>query len=373
MFENMPPQPNQNPLNPVMPSPGMQSPQSPPAAAPSPYVPPQPAVHTMPERFRAAGSAPGPKGSRSTTKKLMITLIIVLVVAGLGVGGLFVFNRVVRNANNTNTTNTGNTNVANLNTNTVQNTNTVSNENANVSTNGNENLNTTVNTNTEVNTNTVVNTNTPTNTNTSTGSTGLWGSGRLAMNTDGDADGLTDAEEDVYGTDKTNPDTDGDGFVDGEKVQADGSIIGELVNLYNPKGTGKLEGSTLVKRQTNSTNEYGLLMPTGWTTNESSGLLVITPTLSTGEFFQVRSYENSTSQAPKEWYQTSNPSADVNKLRTVAFNGLEGIISEDWSTVYLFHNTKVYGITYTTGTVSQANYWTTFDMMMRSFKLVATS
>ncbi len=52
------------------------------------------------------------------------------------------------------------------------------------------------------------------------------GGGRL----DTDGDGLPDVEEEIYGTDKNNPDTDGDGYKDGEEVR----------NGYNPLGEGKL-------------------------------------------------------------------------------------------------------------------------------------
>lgn len=48
---------------------------------------------------------------------------------------------------------------------------------------------------------------------------------------DSDNDGLTDAEEELYGTDPTNPDTDNDGYSDGEEVLAG----------YNPNGEGTLE------------------------------------------------------------------------------------------------------------------------------------
>ncbi len=58
----------------------------------------------------------------------------------------------------------------------------------------------------------------------------------LAIN-DSDNDGLSDKEEEFYGTDKNNPDTDGDGYKDGAEVK----------NGYNPLGTGKL---TMPKYQT---------------------------------------------------------------------------------------------------------------------------
>ncbi len=47
---------------------------------------------------------------------------------------------------------------------------------------------------------------------------------------DSDNDGLFDEQEAEYGTDSNNPDTDGDGYLDGD----------EIINGYNPKGEGKL-------------------------------------------------------------------------------------------------------------------------------------
>jgi len=52
----------------------------------------------------------------------------------------------------------------------------------------------------------------------------------IDANIDSDNDGLTDAQEKIYGTDPHNPDTDGDGYLDGAEVKAG----------YNPKGPGKL-------------------------------------------------------------------------------------------------------------------------------------
>lgn len=55
-------------------------------------------------------------------------------------------------------------------------------------------------------------------------------SGSVNLTIDSDYDGLLDQEENVYGTDPNNPDTDGDGFKDGDEVKSG----------YSPKGDGKL-------------------------------------------------------------------------------------------------------------------------------------
>lgn len=54
--------------------------------------------------------------------------------------------------------------------------------------------------------------------------------GSVDFSKDSDNDGLADELEKIYGTDLNNPDTDGDGFKDGEEVK----------NGYNPKGPGRL-------------------------------------------------------------------------------------------------------------------------------------
>ena len=50
------------------------------------------------------------------------------------------------------------------------------------------------------------------------------------MGDDTDFDGMTDEEEREFGTDPENPDTDGDGYLDGV----------EVLRGYNPNGPGNL-------------------------------------------------------------------------------------------------------------------------------------
>jgi len=365
MFENpqqQPPQvppPPSSPLNPVMPAPGMPSVGSMPPSQPAPVAPAQPQVHAMPERFRASG------GKTPSSKGLVIALIVVVVVSGLAVAGIYVFNNVL-SKNNSNLANSVIVNTANENTNTtvtntLDNTNTSANENVNSS-----NVNGLTNEGTNENTNSVSNTNTSTNANTNTSVS----SEPLPSTTDSDADGLTDTEETAYGTNANSSDSDGDGFIDGKQVKSDSTITGELYLGYNPKGTGTLEASNIVKRVTNGSKAYSILIPTTWSaTADSLGGLLITPATSTSEFFKLGIVDNAARLSAKDWYQQTNVSADVTKLKTVAVNGLEGVVSEDGSTVYLVKDDKIYSLQYGTGSLSQVNYWTTFDMIQRSFKL----
>lgn len=336
----------------------------------------QPKVFTMPEKFRSV--TPGPTGGGRKTKRLLIILIVVLVLAGLGVAGLYVFQNVFNQPANDNT----NGSVVNQNRNQNFNTNSPANGNINGNANGNANGN--VNGATNGNLNVNGNANANANTNAANANTNANANGNANTNTprltplpssaDGDRDGLTDIEEVVYGTDSSKPDSDQDSFIDGKQERSDGTVIGEVYNGYNPKGSGRLEDSTLVKRQLNGTNTYSLLIPSTWTgVQDQSGGILINPSQATGEFFQVRIHDNATRQTPEAWYQSANPNANVNSLKTITFGGFEGIYSEDESAVYLFRDTKVYSLQYTTGSLTQVNYWTTFEMMVRSFKLVAAT
>ncbi len=105
-----------------------------------------------------------------------------------------------------------------------------------------QNLNASVNLNVNANQNVNVPTEPPANANTN-----------RRANLDSDKDGLTDGEEETYGTDAFEPDSDGDGLYDREEVKvyhtnplnpdtdADGYLDGdEVEHGYNPLGPGKL-------------------------------------------------------------------------------------------------------------------------------------
>ncbi|MFH1661769.1 MAG: hypothetical protein ABIA02_01590, partial [Candidatus Falkowbacteria bacterium] len=49
----------------------------------------------------------------------------------------------------------------------------------------------------------------------------------LKKNQDSDMDGLSDYEEEEFGTNPHNPDTDGDGFLDMDEIEAGYSPLGE--------------------------------------------------------------------------------------------------------------------------------------------------
>ena len=251
--------------------------------------------------------------------------------------------------------------------------NTNTNTNTNANTNSNENSNVNVNASTNMNDNTNLNTNTNANTNTSTTLI------PPLSTSDDDNDGLTNIEESLWGTGINQPDTDGDGFIDGKETLATGSITGELYLGYDPTASGtKLESTSLVKRYSNTTYNWSMLYPAKWGANQVSSAtgeanIMFSPDTGTLEYMQVSVQENTTRLSAKNWYLSLDPSVEISQIEKVVVNGLEGIRTPDTTSIYLSHEDKIYIISYNIGGLTRVNYMTTFEMMYQSFRLTSTS
>lgn len=374
MFENTPPPPAD----------GL-------GAAPIPPPPDQagpPAVgqdlHTMPERFFSSSDPAATGGGKGIGRGLKTALIVVIAAAVLGVGGYFAYTQLIakpsnqnantntvanRNQNVNRNTNASNVNiVVNINAPTNGNTNANSNvnaANANVNANANLNANANVNSNANANVNTNTNANANVNTNTSP----------VASSQDTDGDGLTDVEETLFGTGVNVPDTDKDGFIDGKQKTADGKYVGEVYLGYDPTLAGKrlTDNATLVTSFTNNTYLYRIYYPTKWTARatDSERTLVISSDGATGEYFQVIVADNPSKLTAAQWYTSVNPSGGTAEAITV--NGLDGARSPDLHTVYLAKSDRIYTLSYVIGTLSTANYRTTFDVLIQNFGLIAAA
>ncbi|OGL96065.1 hypothetical protein A2348_00920 [Candidatus Uhrbacteria bacterium RIFOXYB12_FULL_58_10] len=186
---------------------------------------------------------------------------------------------------------------------------------------------------------------------------------------DSDSDGLTDLEERiVYGTDVRLPDTDGDGFLDGN----------EVFHRYNPGGTapGTLFESGLVKIFTGPASDaswYHVSYPSVWAPTfltEDWG----TPTTfvaTTGEKISVSVLERQQGTSFADWLKgidTGIYSASTTK------NGYGSLVSEDQLTVYVDGSASVAGagyaakIEYDPGIKATIDYLQTFKMMVNSIE-----
>ena len=187
---------------------------------------------------------------------------------------------------------------------------------------------------------------------------------KIEESLDSDKDGLTDVEERLYQTGQNNPDTDGDGVSDGQ----------EIINLTDPTQTGdaKLATSSLIKIYSNSTHHWAIFYPASWLIKtvpetEERETLIVTDT---GEFFSLTVEDNPSLLSLKEWYLAQAPGVDETKLSLTKVDGKEALWSPDRLTLYLGNEGKIYIFSYNLGTLEQANFKTTFQMMVNSFQFV---
>jgi hypothetical protein len=326
-------------------------------------------MHVMPPKFHQYLAV---KSKTSTSKILMVVALVFFVLVMLGIGGYFLYLQMNLPGQNTNASNLNevaagneNLNLANENLNqeninAEENLNANENLNLNENANANENLNLNENANANENINAGINANENVNANVNAPLGPINYTGSL----DTDADKLTDLEEDMYQTEKRSPDTDGDGFLDGE----------ELINGYNPKmaGDSKLETSGLVNRYTNPIFNFEILYPASWLARpEDQSLKVVLFMTSTEEFMKISVEDNLEKLDLVNWYLRLSPGADLNLLEKITTKkGYEALASPDKLTYYILDpNTqdKVYAINYNIGTLNEINFSTTLQMMIGSF------
>jgi hypothetical protein len=315
---------------------------------PQPVSKPAPVIRVMPEEFRYGKIPPKPeaapvvppippsaKAPKPKRSPLLIIILVAAVGLGLGGGAYFVFLAPRTQAPPPPP--------ANVNRAPSRNVNRPVNQNVNVPANAN------VNQNINQNVNAPVNVNAPF---------------PLAPRPgrDSDADGLTDGEETLYGTDSTKPDSDGDGFLDG----------GEVFHLYNPAGIApeRLIDTGSVRTFTNSAFGYELYVPARWIIQQSDDRSVLFQT-GTGEFFQVLVEDNPERQSVISWYLAQAPGVTARELQPfVVRSGADGIYSPDRLTAYIASNSHVFVIAENIGTLAELNYTRTFEMMLNSFRII---
>jgi len=179
---------------------------------------------------------------------------------------------------------------------------------------------------------------------------------------DSDSDGLTDVEEAVYGTDSHNPDTDGDGFLDGN----------EVFHLYNPAATApvRLMDSGIVK-QVQASSGWRLLVPKDWvaTLTPPDGATATIRTNS-GETFTIKLENNASGLSLRDWYDAQNKDSAPNPPREITTKGvLTGLLGGDRLTTYFAWDGKIFVIHYELGTRDFINYRTSYEMILNSLEL----
>lgn len=186
----------------------------------------------------------------------------------------------------------------------------------------------------------------------------------LAPEGDADGDGLTNAEEALYGTNPNNADSDADGFSD--------SV--EVINLYNPAGfkPTKLIEAGLVKSYADAAGTYQLLYPSSWATQAGSdGEISFASPSEGGVNLQI--IDNPGNQSALDWYLGSNPSVSPAQVQSFSTkSGLHGVRSPDGFSAFISAGGKIYHLYQTTTAgpllpTGTPTFPSTFTMMVNSF------
>ncbi len=323
-------------------------------------------IHVMPPKFHKFLSV-----KKKGSGVLILTIVIIVIVLGGGALAAYYFMNQMQNVSPAPIANLNQLVPTNLNQNANQanaNANTNVNTNENINTNANANVNENVNANENVNTNINLNQNQNINTNTNLNEAPTVPVITYASSSDKDKDGLTDMEEALYGTEVNKPDTDADGFLDGQ----------ELINGYNPKAAGSslLETSGLVNKYENPIFNYEILYPASWlarSTDQSLNEVIFQS--NTNEYIQILVEDNPGQLGLVDWYLSQSPLTNINLLtQETTGKGYEALLSPDKLTYYLkaaASPDKIYLITYNIGDKTIVNFLTTFKMMVNSFSLTS--
>ncbi|MBU4421924.1 hypothetical protein L6259_03240 [Candidatus Parcubacteria bacterium] len=186
--------------------------------------------------------------------------------------------------------------------------------------------------------------------------------GALVQGTDSDADGLTDKEEALFQTDTTRPDTDSDGFLDGN----------EVFNLYNPAAVapvGLLE-SGIVRLYRNATEGYNIFYPSLWSTSSTSDTSMVSFLSDDTESINIKVVEAPEAITLRSWYISEYPEKDINKLQSYTNKqGYRGLQDADRLNTYIKEAGKVFIINYSLGGTNKIWYRRLYDMMLNSLKI----
>jgi hypothetical protein len=145
--------------------------------------------------------------------------------------------------------------------------------------------------------------------------------------TDLDNDGLLDPEEVLLGTNFSKPDSDGDGFSDGD----------ELAKGFNPAGPGKLSANTHLLKFDNT--NFSFLYPVGWTFKSSGNDLVVF-TSPDNQLIQVSLQPNIKNQTVVEWYREQFATSTIESAQQLTKKDTDG--STVWNGVRNIDRTTYY-------------------------------
>lgn len=168
---------------------------------------------------------------------------------------------------------------------------------------------------------------------------------------DADSDGLTNVEERlIYGTDQTLPDTDRDGFLDGN----------EVFHGYTPNGLSPstLSETSIVEAYVWQTGEIQIFVPKIWKIKEDEAKGSVRFSATTGELFEISKIT--------ETFDALFQGKSEDQYEMTTKQGYRGLITQDQQTIDVEIKTQVYRFDYETGIKGTLDYLQTFYMMLNS-------
>src|SRR3989344_2732042 len=189
----------------------------------------------------------------------------------------------------------------------------------------------------------------------------------LPSSRDSDGDAVTDVEEGLWGTDPLQPDSDTDGYLDGQ----------ELVSLFDPaRANGaRLDQAAGARTYVNPQLRYALLAPASWENRliDPTNSLQTLFAASTGEFISIIARQNVEGFASaRAWYASEYRAVSPDALQDFTNAALAGVMSADGLAAYVIDGGYLYAISYNPGLRESVNFKTTFRMMVQSFRTFVT-
>lgn len=179
-----------------------------------------------------------------------------------------------------------------------------------------------------------------------------------------DSDGLTNAEEAVYGSNPQLPDTDADGYLDGN----------EVFNLYTPTVKAPATLLSLSTMQTvTSTLGWQTLLPQAWAVEKTPSSTDVRVRTGTGETFVFRVEPNVTRQPIRDWMfmQKGISLPQITELASNKYK-VPFYLGPDRLTAYIPWEGQVLVVAYQLGTQSFVNYRTSFGLMLNALRLTGS-
>lgn len=176
---------------------------------------------------------------------------------------------------------------------------------------------------------------------------------------DTDSDGLTNVEEQTeYFTNPNLPDSDSDGFLDGN----------EVFHGYNPNGTAP--GTLLLAGLVQELVIDGFIMhhPSAWNVTPAASGTGSVITAASGERIVVTVIQKDRAQALTDWLQEIMREGATSASKTR--KGFPMLVTSNQLRVYVDLGASVVSLTYETSAKATVDYLQTFQMMTNSIELL---